>query len=169
MLSSKLPRSCRVRSRASATFFSRHRTIRSERHALAGELINHRQDEERTSIRQLSLTKSMLQHWFAGVATLVCTRCRRAIFRRCLVRARGLTAFLTRSPGESAGPYSDPLLGRLRCLLLGLWARLGVNPDQTHRYCREITMLATRPVSSELLGLETKATIRGLAFSMPPL
>lgn len=40
-----------------------------------------------------------------------------------------------------------------------LLARFGVDPDQTHRHRREIKMLATRPVSSELLGWETKVAI----------
>lgn len=40
-----------------------------------------------------------------------------------------------------------------------LLARFGVDPDQTHRCRTEIKVPSTRPVSSELLGLEAKVTI----------
>src|SRR5713226_5105189 len=87
MLSGRLPRSCCARSSACATFIPViERSASNPTHSRVNWSTTVRIRKERPSAN-LSLTKSILQHWLARAATAVVTAsCRRAIFRRCFVR-----------------------------------------------------------------------------------
>ena len=105
MLSDKLPRPSFLSSSACATFVPViERLASNATHSRVNWSTTVRMRNERPSAN-LSLTKSMLQHWFGRTARPVGTGRRRAILRRCWVRTIILSSGTKRRQGCSLRCY----------------------------------------------------------------